>query len=204
MLIWGEDYANVIPGSEDDTIASVTEDGTVTANKAGTVKIYGVTEDDSAQSSCEVTVTRSPNFSLCLKETATIGLDSAGNLRGAPVEGNTVAYIASQFANTASALCFTDAEGEVLTGTDRVGTGATVSLMDGDKVLDTWTVIHTGDIDCNGCVDNQDVSHMSRFVASMETFDEYQSVAADVNGDGKLNNRDASYLSRYLVGKETL
>ncbi len=190
--------------SEDDTIASVTEDGTVTANKPGTVKIYAVTEDDSAQSYCEVNVIRSSNFSLCLKETAKIGLDSAGNLRGAPVEGNTVSYIASQFANNASALRFVSADGEILTDTDRVGTGATVSLMDGEKVLDTWTVIHTGDIDGNGLVDNRDVAHMSRFVASLETFDTNMQIAADVNADGKLNNRDASFLSRYLVGKETL
>lgn len=190
--------------SEDDTIASVAEDGTVTANAPGTVKIYAVTEDDSAQCFCEVTVTRSPNFSLCLKETATMGLDTAGNLRGAPVEGNTVDFIASQFRNAASTLRFMSADREILTGSDRVGTGATVSLMDGDNVLDTWTVIHTGDVNYDGKVDNQDVSLMLRFSAKMVTFDEYQCIAADVNGDGKLNLRDASYLMRALVGKETL
>ena len=131
-------------------------------------------------------------------------MDSAGNLRSVPVNKNTVEYIAAQFRNNPGSLRFTDTDGDVLTGTDRVGTGAVIELMDGNTVLDHMLVIITGDVDGDGKITAQDVSHVSRFVADLELFNIRQLTAADVNGDGKLNNRDASYLSRYLVGKETL
>ncbi len=190
--------------SEDDRIASVLDDGTVTANSTGTVKIYAVTEDDSAIAECSVTVNQSPNTSLCFKETATIGLDTDGNLRGIPINNNTVEYVSSQFRNTADYLKFTKADGTVLAGTDKVGTGTTVSLMNGDEEIDTLTIVLTGDIngDCN--VNVMDVSRISRIVVKKDMPDYYQTVASDVNGDGKVNNRDAAYLSRYLVGKEVL
>ena len=190
--------------SDDDSIASVLDDGTVTANKAGETTIYAVTEDDSAIAECKVTVSKSPNLSLCFKETATIGLDTAGNLRGIPLKGNTVDFVASQLRNTKSSLKFVKADGTVLTGENKVGTGTKVLLMDGGRELDSLTIVLTGDVDGNGQVNVPDVSKVARFVVGKETPDALQNVAADVNGDGKVNNRDAAYLLRYTVGKETI
>lgn len=196
---------NVIWISADSSIASVLDDGTVTANKYGETTIYAVTEDDSAIAECKVTVNKSPNTSLCLKEGATIGLDSEGNLRGIPLENNTVDFISSQFRNTASSLRFVSSNGDVLTNDNMVGTGTTICLMNGDKVLDSIKIIVSGDINGDGKVNNMDVSRIARIVVKKDIPDYYQLIAADVNGNGSVNNRDAAYLMRYLLfGKETL
>ena len=190
--------------SKDDSIASVLDDGTVTANNPGETIIYAVTEDDSAVAECKITVNKNVNNSLILKESAKIGIDSEGNLRGIPLNNNTVSFISSQFRNTASSLRFVSSNGDVLLNNSKVGTGSTIYLMNGEKILDTIKVVVTGDVNGDGKVNNADVAKIARFVVKKEEPDYYQSIAADVNGNGSVNNRDAAYLMRYLVGKETL
>lgn len=190
--------------SKDDSIASVLDDGTVTANNPGETIIYAVTEDDSAVAECKITVNKNVNNSLILKESAKIGIDSEGNLRGIPLDNNTVSFISSQFRNTASSLRFVSSNGDVLLKNSKVGTGSTIYLMNGEKILDTIKVVVTGDVNGDGKVNNADVAKIARFVVKKEEPDYYQSIAADVNGNGSVNNRDAAYLMRYLVGKETL
>ena len=194
----------VIWMSEDDSIASVLDDGTVTANKAGETKIYAITQDDSAVAECKVTVRKSPNLSLCFKETAIIGLDSQGNVRGIPLDNNTVEFVSSQLRNTDSSLKFVKADGTVLTGTQKVGTGTRIMLMDGNRVLDSLTIVLTGDINRDGEVNVPDVSLLAQAAVNKVELDEQQTLAADVNGSGGYNNRDAAYLLQYLVGKKQI
>lgn len=190
--------------SSNNRVATVLDDGTVTAVGAGEATIYAVTEDGSAVAECKIVVDKNPNTSLCLKETAVIGLDSSNNLRGIPVDNNTAEFILSQFRNTVSAMRIVSADGDVLTGDNKVGTGASVCLMDGNKVVDSIKIVVTGDINGDGKINNMDVSRIARIVVKKDIPDDLQLIAADINGSGDVNNRDAAYLMRYLVGKETL
>ena len=64
--------------------------------------------------------------------------------------------------------------------------------------------IITGDITCDGKINNKDVVYSARVIVKKQTANEAQLIAMDANGDGKVNNRDVAMLARYLVGKETL
>jgi len=99
---------------------------------------------------------------------------------------------------------FADVDGNLLEDTDTAGTGATISLCDGENVLDTTTVVLTGDFNGDGYINNKDVVMMNQYVIEKRTADEIQMLAIDVNGDGYVNNRDCAMLARYLVGKENL
>ena len=131
-----------------------------------------------------------------------MGFDSDRNLRAVPVGKNTVEEIRGHFEN--KDLVFCDAEGNVLTETDRVCTGTVIKLMDGETVLDSTTAVLTGDFNGDGYVNNKDVVMINQYVLEKRTANEIQMIAIDVNGDGFVNNRDCAMLARYLVGKETL
>ena len=194
----------VVWSSENDEIASVDNTGLVTANKAGSTKIYAITEDKANIAECEITVIPSVNNSIVLSNLSTLDVDSEGYLRRILKDKNTVEEISLQFINASGILTFTNADGVIVSGTDKVGTNTVISLMNGDEVLDSITVVMTGDVDCDGAITVKDVSYAARVIAKKNTADAAQLRAMDVNGDGKVNIRDVSCLLRFLVGKEQI
>ena len=194
----------VVWSSENDEIATVDNTGLVTALKAGTVKIFAYAADETNRAVCEITVAPSVNNSIILNNLSTLGVDSDGYLRRVLKDTNSVDEISAQFVNSSELLKFTNANGEVITGTNKVGTNTVILLKNGDDVLDSIIVVMTGDIFCDGLVNIKDVAYAARVIVKKNTADAAQLRAMDVNGDGKVNNRDVAMLSRYLVGKESI
>lgn len=191
--------------SSNEDVAIVSDDGTVTAVGAGDAIIYAITDDDSAIAECKVTVEKSINKSICLKELSTLRLDSNGNLRNLPIDGsNTVDYVRSQLKNNYSSLIFTNINNKTIESTDLVGTGTIITLVNNDVTVDTMAIALTGDITGDGLINNRDVAYAARVMIKKQNASEIQLTAIDVNGDGKVNNRDVAMLSRYLVGKESI
>ena len=200
------DYSNLLTwASEDESVAVVNNVGEVTAVGEGTTTIYAITIDEADMAEIEITVSPSVNDAIILNNLSSLDVDSEGYLRRIPLDGtNTVDFVSSQIINSNDLLTFTNAKGETITGANKVGTNTVISLKNGSDVLDSMTVIMTGDITCDGLVNNRDVSYAARVIVKRNTADAGQLRAMDVNGDGKVNNRDVAMLSRYLVGKEQI
>ena len=194
----------VIWYSSDDSIATVDNTGLVTAVGEGTASIYATGVDEIVTAELKVTTIKSINSYLVLNSLSKLDVDSEGYLRRIPFENNTVDNISAQFMNAANTLKFTDYAGDRLISIDKVGTGAVISLMDGENVIDSMTVVMTGDITRDGVVNNRDVALAQRIYLKKQTADAPQLRAFDANGDGKANNRDVALLARYLVGKEAI
>ncbi len=191
--------------SDNEDVATVDNTGVVTSVSAGTANIYAVSVDDINSAVCEITVKPSVNNSILINNLSALDVDSEGYLRRIPLDGtNTVDNISANFLNDNSQLTFTNYKGNAISGEDKVGTNTVISLMNGDNVIDSMTVVMTGDITCDGLVNNRDVSYAARVIVKRNTADAGQLRAMDVNGDGKVNNRDVAMLSRYLVGKEQI
>lgn len=191
--------------SDNEEVATVDNTGVVTSVGAGTANIYAVSVDDINSAVCEITVKPSVNNSILINNLSALDVDSEGYLRRIPLDGtNTVDNISANFLNDNSQLTFTNYKGNAISGEEKVGTNTVISLMNGDNVIDTMTVVMTGDITCDGLVNNRDVSYAARVIVKRNTADAGQLRAMDVNGDGKVNNRDVAMLSRYLVGKEQI
>ena len=204
-----EEYENlndaVIWCSDNEEVATVDNTGVVTSVGSGTAKIYAISVDNINSAVCEITVKPSVNNSILINNLSSLDVDSEGYIRRVPLDGtNTVDFFNSQFINSHELLTFTNAKGNTITGTDKVGTNTVIALTNGDKVLDSMTVVMTGDVTCDGAVNNRDVSYAARVIVKRNTADAGQLRAMDVNGDGKVNNRDVAMLSRYLVGKEQI
>ena len=198
------DDLSIIWHSEDEKVATVFDDGTVTANGKGETVIYAVTSDDSAVAECKITVNPSVNYSVTLKDSSTVRFDSAGYLRNIPFSDNTVDSLLTNFKNYPASLVFNDANGDVISGSDLVGTGTTINLVNNGETINSITAVMTGDLTCDGKINNRDVVYAARVIVKKQTANEPQLLAMDVNGDGKVNNRDVAMLARYLVGKETI
>lgn len=187
--------------SSDYSILDVDDNGNVYAVSTGKATITAVASDG-ATASCVFTVAENPEYDLfTLIDKSTYAIDDDnGYLRGIKDGMNTVAYIKSQITNNNIRIVNNDVQ---LNDNDFVGTGTKIQLIVGEDVISELTAIVTGDMNGDGCVNNRDVSMVTRFLVEKESADVNQLVAIDVNGDGYVNNRDAAMISRYLVGKET-
>ncbi|MEE1011294.1 MAG: InlB B-repeat-containing protein, partial [Acutalibacteraceae bacterium] len=201
----------IIWASSDENVAVVDDNGVVTATGKGSAEIYAIIVDNGETATCKINVVGNPSDELTLVGKAHLSVDDYGYIRGFAIStdaetqehyAETVAEVKSQFLN--NELVFTDINGNVLSDDDSVGTGTVIKLMDGNKELDSITVVVSGDMDGDGYVTNKDASRISRDLVNKESPTEVQICAMDVNGDGYVNNRDASVVSRYLVGKETI
>lgn len=197
--------SNLIWYSTDETVATVSDDGFVTAVGEGTASIIAETESTGMIDECVINVVSNPSESLCLAYSSTLTLDKENALlRGVTNSVWTVSAIKQEFMNEAEDMQIVDINGNELADDAFVGTGSVIRFMNGETVLDEVNIVVTGDMNGDGYVNNRDAAMITRYLVEKETADFCQMVAIDVNGDGFVNNRDASMVSRYLVGKETL
>lgn len=196
--------------SSDYSVADVNDEGVVLAVSSGKATITA-TAFDGTTACCFVTVTGSTDSELSLSLSTSLTVDDSGYLRNIPIITDeildthiaaTACEIKAQFINTDIAVV--DINGNAVSDNAPVGTGSRVMLMDGESVIDSITLVVTGDYNGDGYINNRDASMITRYLVDKEKAELYQMLAIDVNGDGYVNNRDASMVSRYLVGKEKL
>lgn len=195
-------HYEIVWSSDNEAVATVDENGVVTGISEGTAVITAKLPYTGSIATYTVTVKPDYETSITLLKASSMGFDSERNLRNVP-QTTTVDKLINQFDND-NELVFKSVDGKVLANDAIVGTGCTVNLYDGDKLLDSVVVIVTGDYNGDGSIDNKDVVMIQQKVLDMRDATLPQQIAIDVNGDGYVNNRDCSMLSQYLVGKVSL
>ena len=188
--------------SSNEDVASVDENGVITAISVGTATIMAKLPYTGETAEVTVKVAYDLDSEIVLLQGAEIGFDSARNLRVTPSAVHTADGILAAFENADLSIC--KADGTELTGTALVGTGCVVKLVSGDELIDFATIVLTGDYNGDGAINNKDVVMLNQLVLDKREADLWQMIALDVNGDGYVNNKDCAMLARYLVGKESL
>jgi hypothetical protein len=109
-----------------------------------------------------------------------------------------VQSLLTQFEN--EVLEVLDRNGHPITGSAKVGTGATVNLYNGGTLLDSVTVVVLGDVDGNGIIDTTDVVRVK--AAFLGTFDlsEAENKAADVDKNGIIDTTDYVRVKSHFLG----
>lgn len=182
-------------------VATVDENGVVKAVGEGTAVITVTVTSSKEKASCAVTVNESTQTNIVLSTNSTLNYDSLGYLRRVKL-GSCVQDVMSQLQN--DNLEFINIGGTKLSLNDNIGTGTRINLYKDGKVVDTKTVIVTGDMSGDGSINNRDVVMFNKYQVGKITAKESQILAMDVNGDGYINNKDAAMIARYLVGKEVI
>ena len=103
-------------------------------------------------------------------------------------ERTTVKNLLGQFEN--NVLEVVDCNGNVITGSATVGTGAKINLRKNDKIIDTVTIVISGDIDGNGLVDTTDYLQIKTTFLEGTTLTGAQKIAADVDGSNTVDTTD--------------
>jgi hypothetical protein len=114
----------------------------------------------------------------------------------------TVKSLLTQFEN--EGLKVMDKNGKLISGSDVVGTGATVNLYKGDEIVDTVTIVVLGDVDGNGVIDTTDCVRVKAAFLGVYTLSAAEAIAADVDKNGTIDTTDfvrvkAHFLGTYVI-----
>ena len=121
--------------------------------------------------------------------------ESAGTLEGITVNTK-VSDVLSQIDN-AKDIKILDKNGQRLTIHDYIGTGATITLYEGNKTLLSYSITVKGDTDGNGLANDWDCILLGRYLAGWDI--DICTEALDFDGNGKVNDWDEILFSRYLA-----
>jgi hypothetical protein len=114
----------------------------------------------------------------------------------------TARTLASQFTN--KDLRMVDSSGNILSDTAPVGTGTTVNLYLGGKLVDSLTVMILGDLDGNGRITSTDYLRLKASIMGSYTLNNAQSMAGDVDMSGTLNTTDYLRIKAHFLGEYDL
>ena len=115
------------------------------------------------------------------------------------VEKTAVSDAIAQFENPSFIRAFNQ-NGTLLSDTDVIGTGCTISLLDGETVMDTVTVIVLGDVNGDGKITSLDYQMIrSHYIGNYELTEAFYK-AGQVAKTGKITSLDYQMTRSHYVG----
>lgn len=179
--------------SSNEKVATVSEDGTITAVADGMAVITVMT--DSYDLTCNVTVNKNLSNEPALNYTnSTIEIRNYLKLEVLNYTGT-----CKWFSSDESVAKVTDS-GAVIPYA--FGKTTIRAILENGKTLKCEIeVVHStwADIDQDGYYTINDVNLLQKYLVNEGSLDEYGSVAADINGDGKLNAFDLVCIKRVIL-----
>ncbi|MBR3803077.1 MAG: leucine-rich repeat protein [Clostridia bacterium] len=176
----------VLWASTDENVATIDENGLVTAHKAGSVVITVTTLDGGYRDFCLIRV-----VGITASFTASTVIDAEnGFIYGLDAGLDSIADYIDLTDNSCSL--------EYDTLGSLVGTGSVTNIVRDGEIVDSFTVIIFGDVDGNGWYDANDAFLVRMIANSMidkSVLNEAQQRAADCNHDGEINELDFEILN---------
>ncbi len=185
--------------SSDNSIATVSEKGIVTAVSAGTAVITATIKDDYKEASCAVTVEREADTTYTISFQGGEGSSGKRPASIKEISGKVITLPENTFKKE---------------GYDFIGWGdGEINYQAGDNYRVPYQDIEfiaqwekkeenkgKGDVDSSGKVDVNDALIVLKIAASLITPTEEQRKAADVSGDGEVDSGDALLILKYAAG----
>ncbi len=109
-----------------------------------------------------------------------------------------VQALLTQFEN--EALKVLDKDGNTITGSAAVGTGATINLYNGSAIVDSVTVVVLGDVDGSGSVATTDYMRIKSAFIGTFAMSEVENCAADVDKNGSIDATDYMRIKAHFLG----
>lgn len=128
---------------------------------------------------------------------ATAGYVRSGELLLDVQDGTMAKNFLPKFEN--EVLEVVDCNGKVITGSAMVGTGANVNLYKNGNLVDSVTVVISGDVDGSGVADTTDYLKIKSYFLGNHSFNSVQKLAADVDGNGIIDATDCLRIKAYFL-----
>lgn len=135
-----------------------------------------------------------------LRDTATYTMD--GFVVENVAADTSVQALLTQFEN--ENLQVLDKNGNDITGSDLVGTGATVNLYEDGQIVDSVNVAVLGDVDGNGIIDATDYLRIKAAFLDEVVLNAVETCAADVDQNDSIDNSDYLRIKSRFLGNTSL
>lgn len=189
----------VIYTSQNPEIATIDENGIITAKQEGdTIIIASSNENNSINKKCNLSVVRK-------MEDSEIHIDSSLNVNSLEISGidyneNKVTDILGKI-TTDLELEIVNNKDEILGPTDLIGTGSKVRVKENEKILREYKIIIYGDVNGDGRIDSIDLLVLQRHILDLEKIKAIYTKAGNINKNGNPpTSVDLLLIQRHILG----
>jgi len=189
--------------SDNKDIATVDNNGLISALKEGKATIYAISEENSIiKKECKVAVVRK-------MEDSEIHFDNSLNVNSLEISGidyeeNTVADIKSKI-TTDLEIEIVNNKNEILAETDIIGTGSKIRIKENGNILREYIILIYGDVNGDGKINSVDLLVLQRHILEMEKMEGIYIKAANTRKDGKKpTSVDLLLIQRHILGMQII
>ena len=100
-----------------------------------------------------------------------------------------------------SAYCKIYKGNRLLSASEKLGTGMTIKLMDGNTVRQSLSLVVAGDVNGDAAVTITDMISVKSHILKKQTLTGIYAMAADINGDNTISITDFIQIKAHILGK---
>lgn len=189
--------------SDDEKIATIDENGVITAQKEGETIIYAISEEnENIKAKCKITVVRKMQESE-VQFTAPLILNNL-DVSGIDYNQNTVGDIKNNIISNLE-IVIVNSNNEILSDDAIIGTGNKIQLKEDGKILKEYQIIIYGDVNGDGKINSVDLLVLQRHILEIETLDDIYQKSANIRKNGnKPSSVDLLLIQRHILGLQII
>ena len=189
--------------SDDEKIATIDENGVITAQKEGETTIYAIAEEDeNIEAECKIIVVRKMQESE-VQFKAPLSLNDL-DVSGIDHTQNTVEDIKRKIISNLE-IEIVNSNNEVLEEDQLVGTGNKIQAKENGKVLREYQIILYGDVNGDGKINSVDLLVLQRHILEIETLGEIYQKSANIRKTANNpSSVDLLLIQRHILGLQII
>ena len=167
----------------DEEIASIDDNGIVTAEKEGETTIIISSDENSAiKQECILKVIRQiEDWEIHFDSSLSV---NSSQISGIDYNNNTVLDLKNKIITDLD-IQIVNKDNEILNNTNIVGTGNKIQIIEQGEVLIEYTIILYGDVNGDGKINSIDLLVLQRHILEIQKLDEIYKKAANISKNGK-------------------
>ena len=189
--------------SDDEKIATIDENGVITAQKEGETIIYAISEEnENIKAKCKITVVRKMQEAE-VQFTVPLILNNL-DVSGIDYNQNTVGDIKNNIISNLE-IVIVNSNNEILSDDAIIGTGNKIQVKEDGKILKEYQIILYGDVNGDGKINSVDLLVLQRHILEIETLDDIYQKSANIRKNGnKPSSVDLLLIQRHILGLQII
>lgn len=189
--------------SGNEKIATIDENGVITAQKEGETIIYAISEEnENIKAKCKITVVRKMQEAE-VQFTAPLILNNL-DVSGIDYTQNTVGDIKNNIISNLE-IAIVNSNNEILSDDAIIGTGNKIQVKEDGKILKEYQIIVYGDVNGDGKINSVDLLVLQRHILEIETLDDIYQKSANIRKNGnKPSSVDLLLIQRHILGLQII